>query len=456
LLSSYNPTGDREAVKIGNTTSHQEEGQNVLFVDGHLSFEENPCCGINNDNIYTFWNGGDIRRGGYPLLGTSEPMDRLDSYLVNEPGVSKTIMNKEIKSINSADLKQTSIVATLDCPMPDHKNVIWCSTFQIAWDRLKNDIIGEPVKVPEAKELTSRLNRAEVSKTDLEEKSFYSAAGIVKDGIIEEILREMKERFPSEPEPDFSELDRLPKWQRKETIVTYSFLDVDSEFKKPFHNKESKFIFKDSNGKGIAVTSFFIDKDDWDREVAEQVEILYYKEDEEPDKSNFVVDLCKYTSPYQVVLALLPRRDTLRETVEAVEQKISEFKKDPDYEQLSKFQSSGYIFSAPDSLIVPDILYKLTHKYEELIGKKIKNPNYKNFWFLIARQKINFSLSRTGITLKSEGMAAAPPPARLKFPRLMHFNRSFLIYVKKRQGGNDPFFVMWMDNAELMQEFESK
>jgi prepilin-type processing-associated H-X9-DG protein len=457
LLSSYNPEGSKKEIKKGNSVTHKEKGQNVLFLDGHVSFEKNPCCGIKGDNIYTYQDGGDIRRGGYPILSFSEPNDKLDSYLVNEPGEYKTITKKEIRNVNSTDLKETTIVATLDCPIPEHRNIIWCSTFQMAWDRLKNDIIGEPVKVPEAEELAERLNKAEVSKADLQEKSFYSTAGIVKDGIIEEIITEMKKRFPSEPKPDFSELNRLTPYQQQETIVTYSFLDVDVNFKKPFHNKESKFIFQDSSGKGIAVTSFFIDKDDWDREIAEQVEILYYKENEEPDKSNFVVDLCKYTSPYQIVLALLPRQNTLRDTVDAGEQKILEFKRDPDYEQLRKFQHTGFNFMRePDSLIVPDILYKLTHHYEELIDKKIKNPNYMNFWFLIARQMINFSLSRTGVTLKSEGIAGPPPPARLKFPRLLHFNKPFLIYVKKRQGGTDPFFVMWVDNAELMQEFESK
>jgi len=456
LLSSYNPDGDRKTVKIGNSLAHEESGQNVLFIDGHVSFEESPCCGVNEDNIYTFWDGGDIRRGGYPLPGVSEPTDRMDSYLVNEPGAYKTITNKEVRNINSTDLKETSIAATLDCPMPEYKNVIWCSTFQIAWDRLKNDIIGEPVKVPEAEELAERLNNAEVSKTDLQEKSFYSAAGIVKDGIVKEIITEMEKRFPSEPKPDFSKLKRLTPYQQQETIITYSFLDVDAGFKKPFHNKETKFIFQDSNGKDTAVTSFFIDKDDWDAEVAEQVEILYYKENEKPDEADFAVDLCKYTEPYQVVLALLPRQDTLRETVDAVEKKVSEFKKDPDYEQLRKFHLYGFAIREPDSLIVPDILYKLTHQYEELIGKKIKNQNYMNYWFLIARQMINFSLSRTGVTLKSEGIAAPPPPARLQFPRRFHFNRPFLIYVKKRQGGTDPFFVMWVDNAELMQEFDSK
>ncbi|MGB2866484.1 MAG: hypothetical protein WBC05_24350, partial [Sedimentisphaerales bacterium] len=42
-----------------------------------------PFCGINDDNIYTFWNGGDIRVGGVPGIG-SEPSERLDSLLVHD------------------------------------------------------------------------------------------------------------------------------------------------------------------------------------------------------------------------------------------------------------------------------------------------------------------------------------------------------------------------------------
>jgi prepilin-type N-terminal cleavage/methylation domain-containing protein len=84
LLSSYNPTGGKEAINIGNAIAHQEDGQNVLFMDSHVSFMKRPFCAVNDDNIYTFWDGGDIRRGGYPIPGVSEPQDRLDSLLVND------------------------------------------------------------------------------------------------------------------------------------------------------------------------------------------------------------------------------------------------------------------------------------------------------------------------------------------------------------------------------------
>lgn len=84
LLALYNPLGGKEKVNIGNAVAHQEDGQNVLFMDSHVAFEKQPFCGFNDDNIYTYWDGGDIRRGGYPMACASEPQDRLDSYLVND------------------------------------------------------------------------------------------------------------------------------------------------------------------------------------------------------------------------------------------------------------------------------------------------------------------------------------------------------------------------------------
>ena len=80
----FSPTGGRESVKIGNAVQHQEDGQNVLFLDNHVSFERNSFCGFNDDNIYTFWDGPDIRKGGPPVGGVSEPKDKLDSFLVHD------------------------------------------------------------------------------------------------------------------------------------------------------------------------------------------------------------------------------------------------------------------------------------------------------------------------------------------------------------------------------------
>jgi hypothetical protein len=84
LMAGFNPYGDRRETNIGNAIAHQGDGQNVLFMDTHVGFEKRAFCGIDDDNIYTYWDGGDIRRGGLPIPGISVPMDRLDSFLVND------------------------------------------------------------------------------------------------------------------------------------------------------------------------------------------------------------------------------------------------------------------------------------------------------------------------------------------------------------------------------------
>lgn len=41
--------------QTGNAAAHQREGQNVLYNDAHVDFEEFPNVGITKDNIWKFW-----------------------------------------------------------------------------------------------------------------------------------------------------------------------------------------------------------------------------------------------------------------------------------------------------------------------------------------------------------------------------------------------------------------
>jgi hypothetical protein len=85
---AFNPDDARNSMKAGNSISHQGDGQNVLFMDAHVGFEKRSSCAVNEDNIYTYWDGPDIRRGAFPVLG-SQPTDRLDSMLVNDPAIPR-------------------------------------------------------------------------------------------------------------------------------------------------------------------------------------------------------------------------------------------------------------------------------------------------------------------------------------------------------------------------------
>jgi prepilin-type N-terminal cleavage/methylation domain-containing protein len=87
-------TGTADQAKYGNAIAHQEDGQQVLFMDMHVNFEKRSYCAVEDDNIFTFLAGG----LGHPELGTppvafqSVPGHRKDSLLVHDdkPTASST------------------------------------------------------------------------------------------------------------------------------------------------------------------------------------------------------------------------------------------------------------------------------------------------------------------------------------------------------------------------------
>ena len=77
----------------GNSRAHQtrqrSDGQNVLYLDGHVEFAQRAYCGIEEDNAYTSWDGRDRARGMPPKLYESQPAHQLDSLLVNDPPLGR-------------------------------------------------------------------------------------------------------------------------------------------------------------------------------------------------------------------------------------------------------------------------------------------------------------------------------------------------------------------------------
>ena len=65
-----------------NAYAHNGDGQNVLYKDGHVSFEETLFVGIGEDNIWCYWDGADEPP---QFIGDDgPPANREDAYLVNE------------------------------------------------------------------------------------------------------------------------------------------------------------------------------------------------------------------------------------------------------------------------------------------------------------------------------------------------------------------------------------
>jgi prepilin-type N-terminal cleavage/methylation domain-containing protein/prepilin-type processing-associated H-X9-DG protein len=47
------PGASSKIIENANSRNHEDDGQNVLYADGHVDFQATPLCGIGQDNIYT-------------------------------------------------------------------------------------------------------------------------------------------------------------------------------------------------------------------------------------------------------------------------------------------------------------------------------------------------------------------------------------------------------------------
>jgi hypothetical protein len=246
----------------------------------------------------------------------------------------------------------------------------------------------------------------------------------------------MASKFPNVPRP---ELDVPPGG-----AVAYAYLAASAKYDYPFFENDEPFLFTDSAGRKTAVGSFGIrKKDDYAyHQLRQQVQVLYCPREEirsEREISEFILDPCKTSQPYQIVIARVVRKPTLAATLADVEEKIAS-QPAPD-RSISELHPR-------DTLLVPNIAWRVSHRFKELEGKdkQFLNPALQGLYLDTAVQMIQFRLDRNGAELASESKDYVKPGASF-----FNVNRPFLVYMKMR-GGKRPFFVMWVENAELLQK----
>ncbi len=97
-----NPVYDTRSVELGkknwgNSTNHGRYGQNVLYYNGSVGFQEVSCCGLNSDNIYTMDTTGNPIAGSLPKDLFDKDAGRQnenDALLLNEGLFQGTVAPK--------------------------------------------------------------------------------------------------------------------------------------------------------------------------------------------------------------------------------------------------------------------------------------------------------------------------------------------------------------------------
>lgn len=378
------------------------------------------------------------------LLTIAIPM----SYAQTESGLNEgpsALGRRMTFSGESRELERTRILLSLDSAIEPGKNAVWCASFLSAWKALQNDLAGEPVKLQGAEAYCEALNSAIDPGDDLPQTS-YANVGWVQEGIIETIRKDIREMFPAKEPPSFPEI--IPN-----SFLAYAYLEANVTFTLPYFQNRKPLVFTDSKGSKTEVSSFGIRHEDEYAYFAlrRQPKILYASPDREKfvRVKEFAVDLCLDSQPSQIVVARVSPEPTLSATLSKVELRISQTasgvaslkREHPDL----KFHQPT--FGVNDVLLVPDMFWRISHRFAELVGRYFKNTKLEGQRMDEAMQEIVFRLDRSGAELKSEAKMYMKP-----LPSYFVLDRPFLIYMKKR-GGDSPYFVIWVDNAELLKPF---
>ena len=334
-------------------------------------------------------------------------------------------------SASTDELRDTCIVPTLDTPLPPAKSAVWCEAFELAWNRARSGVFKAPLQIKNAQPACDRLNASSASEKNLESESFCALAGFIKDGIADKIGTELRSKFPWVAPPKFDAAG--------DAVIAYSYLSVNVPFEYPFFDSEAALTFSDAAGQKTPVKSFGIRKqDDYAyNQLRGQTQVLFFtyiKDHHTLDE--FAVDLCKYSQPYQIVLAAVKPQPTLTETLARVEELTAKS------EEGEYFHSMG----PNDVLLVPSHHWDFTHRFKDLEGE-VLNKGFEGYKVAQALESIRFKLDRSGAEVSAESKFRVRP-----IPRLFIFDRPHLIIIKKR-GDERPIFVMWVANAELLDKW---
>lgn len=339
---------------------------------------------------------------------------------------------ERVFSGSSELLHRTVVLTTLDTPIGESKSAIWCISIQLAWNRLKDDLAKEPIKLRNGQELADRLNQAPQSEADVAPSDSLAVAGKVDEGIGERIQTALAAKFPGNTMPP---IQHFPNG-----TVAFGYVKADVRYEYQFFNSPEWLSFNGSDGRTVPVRAFglpeFNKKDPILGGCREQVRVLFR------EGGRFAVDLSHRSQPNQVLLAKMPWKKTLAEILAELNEKLA----------------GAHGFGLPDSatLLVPNVNWRIEHDFHELMGqdKEFLNATLPLHYLAKVFQFVDFKMDRFGSSVESAAYTASAllnghEHEEDTNPDHYHFDRPFLIVMKKRDAMH-PFFVMWVDNAELL------
>ncbi|MHB1000329.1 MAG: hypothetical protein ACYC27_13895 [Armatimonadota bacterium] len=349
--------------------------------------------------------------------------------LMSKPNASKehgmTLTHNEIAGpaylkVDAKELKGTIVTPHLEQKIVPDKNILWCSTFQLAWNELMT--LGEgPVTLEPYSPAADILNKKTATKDDLDDASYVAMAGFIEDGAIDKIKQELNRKFNGQESPDL--LNNAPA----AGFIAYGYLFKSLPFEWAFDRFSEDLEFQDKPVESFGIQQYLPDEDLMEARQGKQVSIIDAR-----DNDDFIIELKTLQVNDRLILAKVPPESTLQKTVHMVQERMQ--------------HAEPLELSESVDMYIPVLDFDLLKSYSEVQGRTIKSTNKRlnGQPIEIALQSIRFRLDETGAVLKSEGVIVCSA-SRIN----LVFDKPFLVLLQRKDAKN-PYMAVWIGNTELL------
>ena len=146
-----------------------------------------------------------------------------------------------VLQVDASRLKNTYVSPHLEAPITEGGNVLWCGTFQLAWNELRT-LIGEDLHFAgKEPEMVAVLNKRQFLESDLDDASYVAVADFVRNDVHGRIQRELQRKFGGQASRKL--LPSPADTPRPQDIVAYSYLFKNLEFSVVFERIEQPLRF---------------------------------------------------------------------------------------------------------------------------------------------------------------------------------------------------------------------
>lgn len=288
---------------------------------------------------------------------------------------------------------------------------IWCPTFQLIWNDLKNKIIGQDIVFNNDSDnsFAKELNRESFNENMISDEYYYKNYGYMTKELKEIIEKDLQEKFNEKSDI----LDSFNFSEKSREYFLYSMLYRKFTFKNPFDILSKKTF-------GIS--------DNSDSKLYDNVRVLFYE-----DSNNYALSLLTNEHD-EVILYKGARGKTFHDTYKIIVDKTS-----PD---VSKF-------SFDDRLTISNMNFNTNRTYDEITGKVFMDISGNEFYISRAIQTVSFKLDNTGGRVKSESAMAVKMMA-VRVNRHFDFTSDYVLFLKE-ESRDEPYLGINVTNIKNFQ-----